>query len=128
MNVFSLLERATKRLQTNDPLYQEQADTLLSILRASGVVPFKRSSINGELHKIVAGMVVEAFKADTTIDVGTRRAGTFHRYGYSTKVISYLDKMVEQRLLISPTAKASGALVISDLLDAYLGDASLILA
>ena len=128
MNVFSLLERATKRLQTNDPLYQEQADTLLSILRASGVVPFKRSSINGELHKIVAGMVVEAFKADTTIDVGTRRAGTFHRYGYSTKVISYLDKMVEQRLLISPTAKASGALVISDLLDAYLDDASLILA
>ena len=128
MNVFSLLERATKRLQTNDPLYQEQADTLLSILRASGVVPFKRSSINGELHKLVAGMVVEAFKADTTIDVGTRRAGTFHRYGYSTKVISYLDKMVEQRMLISPTAKAAGALVISGLLDAYLDDASLLLA
>ena len=128
MNVFSLLERATKRLQTNDALYHEQADTLLSILRASGVVPFKRSSLNGELHKLVAGMVVEAFKADTTIDVGTRRVGTFHRYGYSTKVISYLDKMVEQRLLISRTTKASGALVISDLLDAYLGDASLILA
>lgn len=128
MNVFSLLERATKRLQTNDALYHEQADTLLSILRASGVVPFKRSSLNGELHKLVAGMVVEAFKADTTIDVGTRRMGTFHRYGYSTKLVSYLDKMVEQRMLISPTAKASGALVISDLLDAYLGDASLILA
>ena len=128
MNVFSLLERATKRLQTNDPLYQEQADTLLSILRASGVVPFKRSSINGELHKLVAAMIVEAFKADTTIDVGTRRAGTYHRYGFSTKLVSYLDKMVEQRLLISPTAKASGALVISDLLDAYLDDASLLLA
>lgn len=128
MNVFSLLERATKRLQTNDALYHEQADTLLSILRASGVVPFKRSSLNGELHKLVSAMIVEAFKADTTIDVGTRRAGTFHRYGYSTKVISYLDKMVEQRLLISRTTKASGALVISDLLDAYLDDASLILA
>ena len=128
MNVFSLLERATKRLQTNDGLYHEQADTLLSILRASGVVPFKRSSLNGELHKLVSAMIVEAFKADTTIDVGTRRAGTFHRYGYSTKVISYLDKMVEQRLLISRTTKASGALVISDLLDAYLGDASRILA
>lgn len=127
MNVFSLLERATKRLQTNDALYHEQADTLLSILRASGVVPFKRSSLNGELHKLVAGMVVEAFKADTTIDVGTRRMGTFHRYGYSTKLVSYLDKMVEQRLLISPTTKASGALIIGDLLDAYLDDACLIL-
>ena len=128
MNVFSLLERATKRLHTNDALYHEQADTLLSILRASGVVPFKRSSINGELHKLVAAMIVEAFKADTTIDVGTRRAGTFHRYGYSTKLVSYLDKMVEQRLLISHTAKASGALIISDLLDAYLDDAYLLLA
>ena len=128
MNVFSLLERAKKRLQTNDALYHEQADTLLSILRASGVVPFKRSSLNGELHKLLAAMVVEAFKADTTIDVGTRRAGTFHRYGYSTKLVSYLDKMVEQHFLISHTAKAAGALVISDLLDAYLGDASLILA
>jgi hypothetical protein len=128
LNVFSLLERATKRLQTNDALYHEQTDTLLSILRASGVVPFKRSSLNGELHKLVAGMVVEAFKADTTIDVGTRRAGTFHRYGYSTKLVSYLDKMVEQRLLISRTAKAAGALVISDLLDAYLDDAYLLLA
>jgi len=127
LNVFSLLERATKRLQTNDALYHEQADTLLSILRASGVVPFKRSSLNGELHKLVAGMVVEAFKADTTIDVGTRRMGTFHRYGYSTKLVSYLDKMVEQRLLISPTTKASGALIIGDLLDAYLDDACLIL-
>ena len=128
MNVFSLLERATKRLHTNDALYHEQADTLLSILRASGVVPFKRSSLNGELHKLLAAMVVEAFKADTTIDVGTRRAGTFHRYGYSTKLVSYLDKMVEQRLLISRTTKASGSLVISDLLDAYLDDAYLLLA
>ena len=128
MNVFSLLERATKRLQTNDPLYHEQADTLLSILRASGVVPFKRSSLNGELHKLVAAVIVEAFKADTTIDVGTRRAGTYHRYGFSTKLVSYLDKMVEQRLLISRTTKASGALVISDLLDAYLSEAELILA
>jgi len=73
-------------------------------------------------------MIVEAFKADTTIDVGTRRSGTFHQDGYSTKLVSYLDKTVEQRLLISPTAKASGALVISDLLNAYLDDASLIMA
>ena len=128
MNVFSLLERARKRLQLQDSLYHEQCEVVLGILRSAGVLPYKRSSLNGELHKLVAAMIVEAFKADTTIDVGTRRAGTFHRYGYSTKVISYLDKMVEQRLLISPTAKASGALVISDLLDAYLDDASLIMA
>ena len=123
MNVFSLLERATKRLQTNDPLFHEQADTLLGILLASSVIPFKRSSINGEMHKLVAATIVEAFDADTTLDIGTRRSGTFHRYGFSTKIISYLDKMVSEGLLISRTGKASGALVIGELIDAYLDDA-----
>ena len=123
MNVFSLLERATKRLQTNDSLYHEQADTLLGMLRASGVLPYKRSSLNGEMHKLVAAAIVEAFDAETTIDVGIRRSGTFHRYGFSTKLVSYLDKMVDQGLLVSRTGKASGALVIGELIDAYLDDA-----
>jgi hypothetical protein len=123
MNVFSLLERAKKRLQTNDPLYHEQADTLLGILRASGVLPYKRSSLNGELRKLLAATVVEAFDAETTIDVGTRRSGTFHLYGFSTKIISYYDKMVSEGLLISRTGKASGALVIGELFDAYLDEA-----
>ena len=61
-------------------------------------MPYKRSSLNGELHQLVAAAVVEAFNADTTIDVGTCRAGTFHRYGFSTKVIPYLDKIVRQGL------------------------------
>ena len=123
MNLFSLLERATKRLQTNDSLFHEQADTLLGMLRASGVLPYKRSSLNGEMHKLVAAAIVEAFDAETTIDVGIRRSGTFHRYGFSTKLVSYLDKMVDQGLLVSRTDKASGALVIGELIDAYLDDA-----
>ena len=123
MNLFSLLERATKRLQTNDSLFHEQADTLLGMLRASGVLPYRRSSLNGEMHKLVAAAIVEAFDAETTIDVGIRRSGTFHRYGFSTKLVSYLDKMVDQGLLVSRTGKASGALVIGELIDAYLDDA-----
>ena len=123
MNLFSLLERATKRLQTNDSLFHEQADTLLGMLRASGVLPYKRSSLNGEMHKLVAAAIVEAFDAETTIDVGIRRSGTFHRYGFSTKLVSYLDKMVDHGLLVSRTGKASGALVIGELIDAYLDDA-----
>ena len=70
------------------------------------------------LHKLVAATIVEAFDADTTLDIGTRRAGTFHRYGFSTKIISYYDKMVSEGLLVSRTGKASGALVIGELIDA----------
>ena len=128
MNVFRLLEFAADRLKTNDALFHEQADTVLGILRSAGVLPHKRSSLNGSLHKLVAAMIVQAYDDDTTIDVAVRRAGTWHYYNYSTVIISYLDKAVEEGLLISQTGKAKGALSLGDILEAYLGEAQLILA
>ena len=128
MNVFRLLELASKRLQTNDALYHENADTVLGILRSAGVLPHKRSSLNGSLHKLVAAMIVQAYDTDTTIDVAVRRAGTFHHYGYSTKIVEYLDAAVEQGLLISKTGKAKGSLALGDILEGYLGEAQLTLA
>ena len=128
MNVFRLLELASVRLTTNDALFHEQADTVLGILRSAGVLPHKRSSLNGTLHSLVAAMIVQAYDDDTTIDVAVRRAGTFHHYGYSTKIVEYLDAAVEQGLLISQTGKAKGALALGDILEAYLDEAQLILA
>ena len=128
MNVFRLLELASKRLQTNDALYHENADTVLGILRSAGVLPHKRSSLNGSLHKLVAAMIVQAYDNDTTIDVAVRRSGTFHHYGYSTKIVEYLDKAVEEGLLISKTGKAKGALAVGDILQGYLDEVQLILA
>ena len=128
MNVFRLLELASERLTTNDALYHEQADTVLGILRSAGVLPHKRSSLNGTLHKLVAAMIVQAYDDDTTIDVAVRRAGTFHHYGYSTKIVQFLDAAVEQRLLISQTGKAKGALALGDILGVYLDEAQLSLA
>ena len=128
MNVFRLLELASDRLKTNDALFHENADTVLGILRSAGVLPHKRSSLNGGLHKLVAAMIVQAYDDDTTIDVAVRRAGDWHRYGYSTKIVGYLDTAVEQGLLQSQTGKAKGTLALSDILEAYLGEAQLILA
>ena len=128
MNVFRLLQLASERLKTNDALFHGQADTVLGILRSAGVLPHRRSSLNGSLHKLVAAMIVQAYEDNTTIDVAVRRAGTFHHYGYSTKVVDYLDKAVEQGLLISQTGKAKGALSLGDILEAYLSEAQLSLA
>ena len=128
MNVFRLLEIASDRLTTNDALFHGQADTVLGILRSAGVLPHKRSSLNGSLHKLVAAMIVQAYEDNTTIDVAVRRAGTFHHYGYSTKIVEYLDAAVEQGLLISQTGKAKGALALADILEAYLDEAQLSLA
>jgi len=128
MNVFRLLEVASLRLATNDALFHEQADTVLGILRSAGVLPHRRSSLNGSLHKLVAAMIVQAYDDNTTIDVAVRRAGTFHHYGYSTKIIEYLDAAVEQELLQSQTGKAKGALALGEILEGYLGEAQLSLA
>ena len=59
-------------------------------------------------------------ETNETIDIATRRAGTFNKYGYSTKIISFFDKMVQANLLQSNTGKAKGQLVIGDLLETYL--------
>jgi hypothetical protein len=128
MNIFRLLELASDRLTTNDALYHEQSDTVLGILRSAGVLPHRRSSVNGSLHKLVAAMIVQAYDNDTTIDVAVRRAGTFHHYGYSTKIVEYLDKAVEQGLLQSQTGKAKGALALGDILEAYLSQEQFSLA
>lgn len=125
MNVFRLLELASDRLKTNDALFHENADTVLGILRSAGVLPHKRSSLNGGLHKLVAAMIVQAYDDDTTIDVAVRRAGTWHRYSYSTKIVEYLDTAVEQGLLISQTGKAKGALSLGEILQAYLSQEQL---
>ena len=128
MNVFRLLELASERLKTNDALFHGQADTVLGILRSAGVLPHRRSSVNGTLHKLVAAMIVQAYEDNTTIDVAVRRAGTFHHYGYSTKIVQYLDAAVEQGLLQSQTGKAKGALALGEILEGYLGEAQLSLA
>jgi len=128
MNVFRLLELASERLTTNDALYHEQADTVLGILRSAGVLLHKCSSLNGSLHKLVTAMIVEAYDTDTSIDVAVRRAGDWHRYGYSTKIVESLDTAVEQGLLQSQTGKAKGILSLGDILEAFLGEAQLSLA
>ena len=120
MNLFKLLDTAEHKLDCPDPIYNEQTDLVLSILRATGVLPFKRASLNGRLHKVVSAAVVSAYEVGETIDVSTRRAGTLHEYGYSTKIVEYLDKAVKQKLLLSQTNRAEGKLSLGPVLTTYL--------
>ena len=123
MNVFLLLERAKKKLEEGEPYFTDATHTITAILRTQEVIPHKRISINSPLHHMFAGAIVEAYEADTTIDVNTRHAGKYAYYGFSTKIIEYLDNAVEQNLLLSQTEKAKGKLTIGSLLNTYLQDA-----
>jgi hypothetical protein len=119
-SIFNLLQHARIRLATNDPEFHNATDTVVAILKSSGVLPIRRASVNFTLHKLVSAVIVEAHETGQTIDVATRRAGTFNRFGYSTKIISYLDKAIQQNLLSSNTGKAKGQLVIGSLLQNYI--------
>ena len=122
MNLFSLLQQGEQRLQSNDVLFHSQVDVVLGILRSTGSIPSKRTSLNGELHRPVAAALVMAYEEDTTVDVAVRRAETFYGYGFSTKIISYLDEAVANGLLIAKTAKAKGRLHLGQILEDYLDE------
>ena len=123
MNLFSLLQQGEQRLQSNDALFHSQTDIVLGILRSTGAIPSKRTSLNGELHRSVAAALVMAYEENTTVDISVRRAETFHDYGYSTNIISYLDAAIAHGLLTSETGKAKGRLYLGSVLEEYLADA-----
>ena len=122
MNLFSLLQQGEQRLQSNDVLFHAQVDTALGILRSTGSIPSKRTSLNGELHRTVAAALVLAYEEDTTVDIAVRRAETFYGYGFSTKIISYLDAAVSNGLLLTKTDKAKGRLHLGPILEDYLDE------
>ena len=51
MNIFMLLQRSKEHLEKGSPEFSDTADTILALLRSHEVIPYKRSTVNGELHK-----------------------------------------------------------------------------
>lgn len=123
MNLFHLLDRSEERLATGDADFTERTATVEAILKAVGALPYRRANLNRVLHQQVAASIVLAHEADDTIDISTRRAGTLHHYGYSTKLIQYLDKAVAAELLRSQSHRAEGRLYVGDTIGTYLADA-----
>jgi hypothetical protein len=128
LNIFKALEAASLRLQTNDSAFDSQANLCTDILRTAGVYPHRRSSLNGHVHKLLSAAIVHVYQQDTSLDVTTRRAGTYSLYNYSTKLPSYLTKAVNLGFLTSQNGKATGKLELSELLLAYLDEDQAVLA
>ena len=128
MNLFKALEAASLRLNQNDPAFDCQSNLTTDILRSAGVYSHRRSSLNGHVHKLLSAAIVHVYQQDTSLDVTTRRAGTYALYGYSTKLPSYLTKAVKLGFLTSQNGKATGRLQLSELLEAYLDEDQALLA
>ena len=106
MNIFKIINEARENLNQNDLTFNEQSERMMGILRATGVLPSKRSGLNGHLHKLFSATLVTAYNYEDTLDaqtkeirdgalhINTRKRSTWHEQGVSTQFISWLDKLV----------------------------------
>ena len=119
-DLIPLMQQAQQRLDSYDAQFEDRANTILGILRSSGVVSSKPRW--GRWHKLLSATLALAYEDDGDVYVSTRRAGTFHSAGLTTRITYWLDELCEKELLITntPTKKAEGRLSLSELLTYYL--------
>jgi len=130
-DIFTLTQKADTKLNAaNDYYFNEQTETLLGVLRSSGVVPYNRTSQNGFLHKLFSASLVVAYNEDSPIYISSRKADAYLNRGMTTNTIKWLDRMCREELLVSEgyKYKAEGkcklAPLINDMLsrvDVYTG-------
>ena len=118
MRLFELFKIADQRIQQSDVNFNEKTEVVLGILRSVGIVPYKRITENGNLHKLLAGAFVTANLTGETIDITTRQYQQYVDAGISTQVIKWLDKACEENLLLtqSPKQRAEGCLHLGEIL------------
>ena len=74
-----------------DLAWLDQVHTVMGVLRAVGVLPVTRCSINGHLHSLFSAMLVEAHVwAGDTVYVHTRKLSTLATQGISTHMLGWL--------------------------------------
>ena len=122
MDVVILMQEAEKKLQEYDPVFTQQTELVLGILRSKGVVSYRRLSENGRWHNLLAATLVLAHDKDTDFALPTRRQQTLYDRGISTRIVSFLDNAVREGLIISQASDytARGRLSLGDIIKAYL--------
>ena len=121
-DIVLLMEEASKRLETYDPIFTDKTETVLAILRSKGVISSKRLRQNGKHHSILAASLVLAHEKNSDIYLTTRSQGELYGRGVSTTVVKFLDNAIEQGLILSQCngSKARGRLSIGEIITSYL--------
>ena len=122
-DIIKLLEEASHKLDTYDARFMAKLETMLAILRTSGIISSTRTARYGRWHQLLAGALVLAYDEQEDLFVSTRSAGKLHAAGITTRLTQWLDDLCEREYLItqSPSKKAEGRLSLSDFLNLYLG-------
>lgn len=123
-DIIKLLEEVSPKLDTYDARFMSKLETMLAILRTSGIISSTRTARYGRWHQLLAGALVLAYDEQEDLFVSTRSAGKLHAAGITTRLTQWLDALCERECLItqSPSKKAEGRLSLSDFLSIYLAD------
>ena len=89
-DIVLLMEEASKRLETYDPIFTDKTETVLAILRSKGVISSKRLQQNGKYHSILAASLVLAHEKNSDLYLTTRSQGELFGRGVSTTWLSFL--------------------------------------
>ena len=121
-DIVLLMEEASKRLETYDPIFIDKTETVLAILRSKGVVSSKRLQQNGKYHTILAASLVLAHEKNSDLYLTTRSQGELFGRGVSTTLVKFLDNAIEQGLIISQAQnhKAKGRMSLGEIITSYL--------
>lgn len=122
-NLLDLMSEAATILDGNaDASFTSAVQGVVLILKASEALPFMRSSANGYSHTQLAAALVLAYQRGVDVMLPTRKAQTLFDMGYSTCLLSWLDRSVAAGALISnsPDKKAKGPLKLGPMITDYL--------
>ena len=121
-DILSTLETAQRRYDGYELSFRDQTQTVLTILRAKGVLARTRKAQSNRWQTLLAAALVVAYDDKHDLYVSTRRAQNLYRAGVTTRLTQWLDSCVENDLLVtqSPTSKAEGRLALGAILTYYL--------
>lgn len=122
IDIVTLIEEASSRLDCYDPIFIDKVETVLAILRSKGVVSSRRLSQNGKYHTVLAASLVTAHEKKTDLYLHSRSQGDLFKQGVSTTAIGFLDSAIEQGLILSQAkdGKARGRMSLGEIIISYL--------
>ena len=126
-DIVELMAFADQRIKNNDIEFGDRVDVALALLKSLGILSHQRASLTCTKHRLFCGGLVSAYDNKSYVEVYSRRQGDLFQRGHSTRVIHWLDKCVEEDLLIPPNPRftyAKGKLELGSLLKHYLAYAS----
>jgi hypothetical protein len=118
-DLFQLIKHSDQMLQEHDQDFRELCEQVVTLMRATNILPIRRVTLNNYLHLLTAGILVSAWLRNSDIYMSSRRTNAFVERGCSTRVLAWMDALVKHGLLESEDEyKAIGRLSLgADLLD-----------